>query len=112
MIIFNKLDGVGRPFSNNNQWAANIGGPILKDKLFFFANTEGLRYILPTSTDVFTPTLPYESVYPVPDADRFFASATAFYNNMFGLYNAATARNPQAARYLGVAALRPDTQPS
>ena len=99
--FFNKLDGVGRPFSNNNQWAANIGGPILKDKLFFFANTEGLRYILPTSTDVFTPTLPYETYILSQAPIASSPSATAFYNNTFGLYNAATARNPQAAPLLG-----------
>jgi len=38
-----------RPFANNNQWATSIGGPIKKDKLFFYMNTEGIRFILPTS---------------------------------------------------------------
>jgi hypothetical protein len=45
-----------RPFANNNQWAASFGGPIRKDKTFFFIDTEGIRYIVPSTTTVFTPT--------------------------------------------------------
>ncbi|HKW66698.1 MAG TPA: carboxypeptidase regulatory-like domain-containing protein [Terriglobales bacterium] len=38
-----------RPFVNDNQWAASIGGPIKKDKTFFFVDTEGLRVLIPVS---------------------------------------------------------------
>jgi hypothetical protein len=48
-----------RPFSNNNQWAASFGGPIKKDKTFFFIDTEGIRYIVPSTQTVFTPTTNY-----------------------------------------------------
>ncbi len=48
---FNNLSGTPRPFANNNQWAASLGGPIKKDKLFFFVDTEGIRYIVPSSHD-------------------------------------------------------------
>src|SRR5579863_324808 len=47
---------VGRPFANNNQWAASFGGPIKKDKTFFFIDTEGIRYIVPATQTVYTPT--------------------------------------------------------
>ena len=53
---FNNLSGTPRPFANNNEWAASLGGPIKKDKLFFFADNEGIRYIVPSSQPVFTPT--------------------------------------------------------
>jgi len=35
---FNKQAGNDRPFDNANQWAASLGGPIRKDKTFFFVN--------------------------------------------------------------------------
>src|SRR6201987_291319 len=53
---FNNFNGTARPFANNNEWAASFGGPIKKDKTFFFLNTEGIRYIVPASTPVFAPT--------------------------------------------------------
>ncbi len=50
---FNNLNGTPRPFANNNEWAASIGGPIKKDKLFFFVDNEGIRYIVPATTPVY-----------------------------------------------------------
>jgi hypothetical protein len=44
-----------RPFANNNQWAASFGGPIKKDKTFFFLDTEGIRYVVPSTVPVYTP---------------------------------------------------------
>jgi len=49
----NDQNGVAKPFANNNQWAASFGGPIKKDKLFFFLNSEGIRFILPASGEQF-----------------------------------------------------------
>jgi hypothetical protein len=57
----NKVQGGSRPFNNANQWAASIGGPIMKDKLFFFLNTEGLRVLIPVPQDVLVPTIPFEN---------------------------------------------------
>lgn len=110
--FFNKLDGVGRPFSNNNQWAANIGGPILKDKLFFFANTEGLRYILPTSTDVFTPTLPYERISCPRRRSLLRPRLQRSITTRLACIMQRQREILRQHRYLAAAALRPDTQPS
>ena len=41
--FFNNKNGVGKPPLNRNQFGGTIGGPIFKDKLFFFFNYEGRR---------------------------------------------------------------------
>lgn len=58
---FNNDNGLPRPFDNANQWAASIGGPIKKDKLFFFLNTEGLRVLIPVPSTIFVPTTAFET---------------------------------------------------
>ncbi len=44
---FNNYYDAERPHAVSNEWAANVGGPIIRDKVFFFADYEGLRYVLP-----------------------------------------------------------------
>lgn len=58
---FNKQAGIPRPFDNANQWAASIGGPIKKDKMFFYVNTEGLRVLIPVPSTIFVPTTGFEA---------------------------------------------------
>ena len=57
---FNKAEGNPRPFNNANQWAGSLGGPIKKDKLFFFLNTEGLRVLIPVPSTTLVPTTAFE----------------------------------------------------
>jgi len=40
---FNNQSGIARPFLNQNELGAIIGGPIRKDKLFFYGNYEAVR---------------------------------------------------------------------
>lgn len=56
---FNNNQGAPRPFSNANQWGAAVGGPIKKDKAFFFVNYEGLRFVTAPSDPVFLPSANY-----------------------------------------------------
>lgn len=87
------LNHAGDPknFSNANQWAGSLGGPIKKDKLFFFFNTEGLRVIIPVSTAVAFPSQAFQNatIANLENNDGFPAtSATVkFYQNLFSLYN-------------------------
>jgi hypothetical protein len=58
---FSKAAGEARPFDNANQWASSLGGPVKKDKIFFFVNTEGLRVLIPVPSTVFVPTTAFEA---------------------------------------------------
>lgn len=83
---FNNQQGVKKPFDNDNQWAAAIGGPVKKDKLFFFLNTEGLRVVFPTNTAVYIPSPAYQSSV-LASVAKNNPSEVPFYQNMFSLYN-------------------------
>ena len=61
-----KAAGNAKPFSNANQWGGDIGGPLKKDKLFWYFNTEGLRVVLPSSQSVNVPTLDFENAVANP----------------------------------------------
>ena len=56
--FFSNLSGVPRPEYRQNQFGGSIGGPIRKDKTFFFVDVEALRIVqgVPTG-QIFTPTL-------------------------------------------------------
>ncbi len=77
-----------RPFENNNQWAASLGGPVLKNKLFFFMNTEGIRYILASVKPVSVPTPAFET-FVLGNVAPQGPAVESFYSNVFGLYNKA-----------------------
>ena len=50
------FDGASVPPFRKNQFGAAVGGPIKKDKVFFFANYEGIRQILDTTYVNFVPS--------------------------------------------------------
>jgi Carboxypeptidase regulatory-like domain len=79
--------GQARPFENNNQWAASFGGPIKKDKAFFFLNTEGLRYTFGSSNEVFVPTQGFQNYVLGTSLPANNPASVPFYQQLFALYN-------------------------
>jgi hypothetical protein len=87
---FNKQNDPPTPrgFVNDNQWAASFGGPIRKDKTFFFVDTEGLYLIVPVSRSVNVPTTAFENA-TLANLATANPSETTLYQNMFNIYNSA-----------------------
>jgi hypothetical protein len=94
--FFNNANLAPRPFENNNQWGAALGGPIKRDKAFFFANTEGIRYTFGTSTQVFVPSPGLQNFVLNTSLPAFNPTAIPFYQRIFALYNAAPGINRAA----------------
>ena len=86
---FNNNTNTPRPFANSNQWGGSIGGPIVKNKLFFFFDSEGLRYVLPGGgTPVYVPTAQWAAAVQA-NIDANQPAESAFYQKMFALYGGA-----------------------
>lgn len=78
-----------RPFVNANQYAASFGGPIIKNRAFFFWNYEGVRVILPTSSQVQVPDAAFETaiIDNLNSPAVGLSQSVPFFNKMFNLYN-------------------------
>jgi Carboxypeptidase regulatory-like domain/TonB-dependent Receptor Plug Domain len=81
--FFNNASGTPRARAVANQYAASIGGPIVRDKVAFFLNTEGLDYALPSAGVVSLPSAALQTyvLAHVP------TSALSYYQAIFALYN-------------------------
>ena len=94
--FFNNASGIGRPSFTQNQWGANIGGPIVKDTLFFFSSYESYRQRAGRSLLLDSPTplmqsgdfselgVPIHDPFSVASVEDFNAGATRtpFPNNV------------------------------
>ena len=97
-------DVAKKPRSNVNEFGVSVGGPIRKDKLFFFAHYEGVRIALPLVTQIVVPSPAYQqyvlSQLPLGGTDPTTGTAlpaepaeVPFYAAMFKLYRS-TAGTP------------------
>jgi len=97
----NPANDLPRGFDNANQYAASFGGPIWKNKAFFFWNYEGLRVIIPvTNNDLLAP-----SSNPQPGGEPFetaitnnlntigFGDSVPFYQQAYTIWNNAPGNN-------------------
>ena len=87
-----------KPRSTVNQFGVSVGGPILRNKLFFFAHYEGIRIALPIVARSTVPSSSYQQYVlrqlPLGGTDPVNgtvlpsqAAEVNFYRNMFSLYN-------------------------
>ncbi|MBV8050790.1 MAG: carboxypeptidase regulatory-like domain-containing protein [Acidobacteriaceae bacterium] len=83
---FNNDTATPRPFANSNMWGASFGGPIVKNKLFFFADSEGMRYVLPSGGfPVYIPTTAFANAVTANILSTQ-PNEAALYQKMFQLY--------------------------
>jgi len=87
--FFKNLAGTPRGRADSNLYAAGGGGPIKRNRTFFFVDLEGLRYALPASTlvSIPSPQLQQYTLAHVP------AASVPLYQQAFALYNGAPGLN-------------------
>jgi hypothetical protein len=84
-----------RPHAVSNEWAVNAGGPIIRDKVFFFGDFEGLRYVLPGSSGFLT--------FPSPQLQTYIQSTIpAGAQSLYGLALADYNKSPAYAKATAV----------
>ena len=81
----NNNSGAPRPFSNANQWMGQVGGPIIKNKTFFFFDTEGLRFVLPNVINTTIPT-PAFAAATQANVQALQPAEAPLYSQMFKLF--------------------------
>jgi hypothetical protein len=84
---FNDFTNTPEAYANANQGGAAIGGPIMKNKMFFFANYETLRFITSVPSQVVIPNAAYESAVIANLNATGQSAQVPFYNQIFSVYN-------------------------
>ncbi len=102
----NATPGNHKPRSTLNHFGGSLGGPIFRNKLFFFFDSEWVKLALPIVSTTVVPTPAFQSYVlqqlPLGGADAVNGSTykpapqlVPFYRNMFSLYRS-TAGTPLA----------------
>jgi hypothetical protein len=113
---FNNFYGDSRPFSNSNQWATGVGGPVRKDKTFFFVDYEGLKFVLPNVQPVTIPTPAFANAV-LSNIQRTQPAEYSTYQKLFGQWlgapgasNATPIANSSYCNSLSLTGFDPKTQ--
>jgi hypothetical protein len=92
---FNNASGLSKPALRQSDFGGVLGGPIVRDKTFFFFSYEGLRLRLPKTASTLVPSIalresapvairPFYDVFPLPDDpdedENGFARSTASFS--------------------------------
>ncbi len=74
---FAKRSGLARPKYNRNVFGGNIGGPLWRDRTFFFADYQGIRQHTPVT---YTTTIPTQAQVNMVKTGDFSAAPVTIYN--------------------------------
>ncbi len=89
--FFNNQAGTQNPRSDAHLFGGSVGGPVRKDKIWFFVDFESLRYALPASGTVVIPS-PQLQTYTLNKLATTDAAAVPLYQDAFNLWNNAPGR--------------------
>jgi len=81
--FFNNLNGLGKPPFHRNEYGGTVGGPIRKDKTFFFGDYQGTRIVQPITTTSTIPTLAQQAALKTGN----FGFTSTVINNPFNVVN-------------------------
>lgn len=89
---FNNQKGIARPSYHRNEFGATAGGPIRKNKAFFFGDYQGIHASYPITT---TSTIPSLAQDQMVESGNFANLGVTIYNPYStSVVNGATVRNP------------------
>ncbi len=78
----NATPGNHKPRSTVNHFGGSVGGPIVRDELFFFFDSEWVRIALPIVTPTIVPTTAFQNYV----LQQLPSQSVPFYREMFSLY--------------------------
>lgn len=110
---FNAQQAIPRPAENADQWAAAVGGPIIRNKTLFFADYEGIRFTTATAPSLaYVPSASFES-RTLAEIQADNPGELSLYQKLFNVYNAAPVPAGQTLRpYMNVNPFTGATSPN